>query len=177
MLDLDAFPQTTNLALAGPHRLTVAEFNSLPVPPEQLQARQSIRWLEQFINDAAVDGKLNPDSLTPVHRFTKGIYTRELTMPPGTIIVGKRHAQEHLVMMTEGFCTVLTERGWEDLHAPCTFTSPAGEKRVLFVHEQTTWVTIHRTDAETLEDVEADLILQEQYPVSINSAIETRGSE
>lgn len=177
MLDLNAFPLTTNSDLEGPYRLTLNEFKLLPVPPEQLRARNAIYFLEQYIDDSQDDGKIHPDTLTPVHRFTKGIYTRELTMPRGTIIVGKRHAQEHLVMMTEGFCTVLTERGWEDLHAPCTFTSPAGEKRVLFVHETTTWITIHRTDAETLEDVEADLIIQERSPKTINSAIESRGQE
>lgn len=177
MLDLDSFPLTTNSDLKGPYRLTLTEFKLLPVPAEQLRARNAIYWLEQFIDDAQVEGKINPDSLTPIHRFTKGIYTRELTMPQGAIIVGERHAQEHLVMMTEGFCTVLTEHGWEDLEAPCTFTAPAGSKRVFFVHEQSTWITVHRTDAETLEAVERDLIIPERFPKTINSVIAIRGNE
>lgn len=168
MLDLSTFPQSSNLALTGPYRLTLEQFQALPVPAEQMKARKAIYWLEGVLDQMNCEGKIDEDTLKPIHRFSKGIYTRELTMPAGTVIVGKRHAQEHLVVMTEGFCTVLTERGWEDLRAPCTFTSPAGEKRVLFVHEQTTWMTIHRTDAETLPEVEADLIINERPSIAIN---------
>lgn len=121
-----------------------------------------IYTLQAMLEGIDSPSKIDPDTLTPIHRFTQGIYTRELTMPAGTIIVGKRHAQEHLVTMIKGFCTCVTERGWEDLYGYNTFTSPAGEKRVLFIHEETTWITTHRTDETTLEEVEKDLILSEQ---------------
>ncbi len=151
---------TSNLALVGPHQLTLEEFHALTVPAEQARARQLIYQLEDMINAAGLV-LITPDTLTPIHRFAGGIYTRELTMPAGTIIVGKRHAQEHLVTMTKGFCTCVTERGWEDMQGTLSFHSPAGEKRVLFVHEETTWITIHRTDATELEAVEKALILSE----------------
>jgi quercetin dioxygenase-like cupin family protein len=169
---LSELPQTKTIALRPevPYRLTIEQFHALPVVTEVLTARQMIYALEAYMLDLGDQGVdiIRPDTLTPVHRFTKGIYARELTMPAGVVIVGKRHAQEHLVMMTEGKCTVFTERGQEDLVAPCTFISPAGEKRVLFINEQTTWTCIHRTDATDLDSVEADLILAEDARDVVN---------
>jgi len=162
VFDLSTLPSTSNLALTGHYRLTLEQFHALAVPAEVLKARTMIYELEAMLNDIHSEASITPDTLTPIHRFTEGIYTRELTMPAGTIIVGKRHAQEHLVTMTKGFCTCVTERGWEDMHGSTTFLSPAGEKRVLFIHEETTWITTHRTDAITLDSVEKDLILNEQ---------------
>jgi hypothetical protein len=159
--DLVALPPTSNLALQGPYRLTLQEFQALPVSPETLRARATIYELQDCLSQFGDSVRIDEDTLTPIHRFSKGIYTRELTMPAGTIIVGKRHAQEHLVVMSEGFCTVFTERGQEDLRAPCTFISPAGEKRALVIHERTTWITIHRTDATDLTAIEAGLIIPE----------------
>ena len=170
MMELLNLPQSSNLALTGPYRLTLDEFYSLPVPEQQQHARTLILSLQATIDSLQAEGvqTISSDTLLPVHRFSKGIYTRELTMPAGTVIVGKRHAQEHIVLMTEGHCTVFTERGQEELHAPCTFVSPAGEKRVLFVHEQTTWTTVHRTDETDLDAVERDLILTESPHEALN---------
>jgi hypothetical protein len=162
VFDLTIFQPTSNLALTGPSRLTLEQFHALPVPYEVSRARSLIYGLEAFINSTIDAGRIDENTLTPVHRFSNGVYTRELTMPTGTIIVGKRHAQEHLVTMIKGFCTCYTERGQEDLYGFNSFHSPAGEKRVLFIHEETTWITTHRTDATDLAAVENDLILKEQ---------------
>lgn len=165
VFDLSKLPETSNLALAGPFRLTLEEFHAIPVTEQVMCARTMIYRLEEMINSMEDSCRIDQDTLTPIHRFTNGIYSRELTMPAGTIIVGKRHAQEHLVTMTKGFCTCITERGWEDLNGSITFVSPAGEKRVLFVHEETTWITTHRTDAKTLELAEKELILSEHASI------------
>lgn len=173
MFDPTLFEPTTNTGLVGPSRLTLAEFYETPVSHQQYAAREAIYHLEDVI--ATVPGHLTDKSLTPIHKMIDGVYTRELTMPAGTIIVGKRHAQEHLVVMTKGFCTVLTERGWEDLSGSCSFHSPAGEKRVLFVHEETTWITIHRTQATDLEVIESELILADVPTNRLNIRIKFKG--
>lgn len=159
-MDLMTLPETSNLNLVGPRRLTNEEFLALPVPAAQLEARSLIQRLEALLKTADDSIRLDEGTLVPIHRHMAGIYMRELTMPPGSVIVGKRHAQEHAVMMTKGECVVVTERGQETLVAPCTFISPAGEKRALFIIEETTWVTVHRTDAEGMEAIEQDLILK-----------------
>jgi hypothetical protein len=179
MLDvlLNHFPITSNFDLSGPTRLTREQFEQLPATADQLWRRRAIHWLEAAINSLPPsEHSITEHRLTPVHTFCKGVYTRELTMPEGSIIVGKRHAQEHIVMVLKGCCTVFTEHGMQDLEAPCMFTSPAGGKRAFVVHEETTLLTIHHTNAETLEGVEADLIIPERPPVSINKANRIEGT-
>lgn len=160
-MDLMTLPETSNMALVGPDRLTLAEFEAMPVPAVQREVRGLITRLEGVLRGASGDIRLDEETLVPIHRHMPGVYMRELTMPAGAVIVGKRHAQVHAVMMTRGECVVVTERGQETMTAPCTFISPAGEKRVLFIISETTWVTVHRTDADSLPSIEQDLILKE----------------
>lgn len=165
MFDIRTLPQFSQTTLSGPSTITLQEFQSIPISTEQAAARKAIDDLQLAIEQQ--EGHMTADTLEPIHRILNGVYMRELTMPAGTIIVGKRHAREHYVTVLSGFCTVVTERGWEDIVGPCTFKSPAGEKRVFFVHEDTTLITTHRTDAKTLEEIEAELIL----PEAINTRI------
>jgi quercetin dioxygenase-like cupin family protein len=156
---------TDIVAPQGPYQLTKHDFDRLPVDRATMQRRIQIKNLEQSM--LALVGEGDPeafgsDYLKPVHYFSRGMYVRELRMPAGYTIVGKRHAREHIVIISEGRCLCITERGSEELRAPCSFISPAGEKRALYMLEDTTWVTIHRTEATNLEDAEADLILAEE---------------
>ncbi|WP_332751818.1 hypothetical protein [Hydrogenophaga sp.] len=167
----ELFPEAHQID--GPQELTLAQFESLPISAAQLARREAIYQLEALIE--SMPGRIEPDDLPPVHTFCKGLYTRELTMPARTIVVGKRHAREHIVQVLEGSYTVYTEHGWQVVQAPCMFNSPAGEKRVFFVDEDTTLLTIHHTNAETLEAAEADLIITERTRDSINTTTRIEG--
>jgi hypothetical protein len=150
------------------YRLSLAQFESMPVPETQAQLRQRIYdleamlfqkqeleniGLEQILED---DDRAQPDNL-----FTDGIYVRKLVMPAGTFVVAKRHAQEHVCIISQGRATVVTEKGRQEIKAPMHFISPAGTKRVVLVHEDMVWTTIHRTDKTDLKEIEAELIIKE----------------
>lgn len=167
ILDLAVLPATSNLNLAilnRPKRLNLEEFNLLPVTQEEKELREKIYALEEcmFLNEACVSGDELEELMTPIHRFAPGVYTRELAIPPGMIVVGKRHAIEHVVMLIKGKCLCVTERGIEEMQAPLHFISPAGEKRVvLTTDEEAVWVTIHPTNETDLEKIEQDVIIAE----------------
>lgn len=143
-----------------PYQMDLEQFEQFPVSAEQASTRQKIYNL-QYIMEHQLHEFDTMDQLVPIHRFTPGIYTRELTIPKDMIVVGKRHGREHIVMLITGKCRVVTEHSDEILQAPCTFISAAGEKRVVYTLEETTWVTIHRTNGTDMEQVEADLIIAE----------------
>jgi hypothetical protein len=44
-----------------------------------------------------------------------------------------------------------------------TFTSDAGAKRALYVHEETVWTTIHAVQSTDLAEIERDIIAPD-YP-------------
>jgi hypothetical protein len=169
MLDLAILPVTHNnelVKLERPKVLTLEQFNELPVSKQEFLIRNQIYALEEVM--FAMPGSMNDKEMSeqdmiPIHRFVNGLYHRELTIPPDRIVVGKRHAIEHIVMLTAGSCWCITERGKEFMVAPLTFISPAGEKRVVIttLDEGCTWVTLHPTDKTNLDEIEQQVIISE----------------
>jgi hypothetical protein len=90
--------------------------------------------------------------------FSNGIYVREIHIPAGMFIMGRIHRHEHPNILVKGAVMVLTEGGVEKMFAPKHMVSPAGTKRFLYTLEDTIWTTIHRTDATTPEEAEADVV-------------------
>lgn len=170
ILNLQVLPATSNQDLGFLNRhykMTLEEFNRLPALQEELELRKKIYALEEamFGLPGALSGDALEEFMTPIHRFTPGLYTRELRIPPGQIVVGKRHAVEHQVMLTKGKCLCVTERGLEEMQAPMHFISPAGEKRVVITtDDEAVWVTMHPTEyasTEDLDKIESDVIIAE----------------
>lgn len=101
-----------------------------------------------------------------IHRFTPGMYIREIFMPAGTLLTSKIHKTEHPFVISKGKVSVWTE---EDnvvvIEAPyCGITKP-GTRRILFIHEDAVWTTFHATDKKTPEEVEDDIIEKHDNPL------------
>lgn len=150
------------------YKLSLETFEAVPVPAEQMQLRERIYTLEQMlfqkaeIESIGLDQILEDDARAqPENLFTDGIYVRKLVMRAGTFVVAKRHAQEHVCIISQGRATVVTEKGRQEIKAPMHFVSPAGTKRVVLVHEDMVWTTIHRTDKTDLKEIEDELIIKE----------------
>jgi len=94
-----------------------------------------------------------------VHRFTPGMYVREIFMPAGSWIISKIHKTEHPFVISKGVVSVWIEGdGWVTFKAPHTGITKPGTRRVLCVHEDCVWTTFHVTDKKTPEAVEEDII-------------------
>lgn len=97
-----------------------------------------------------------PQTDMPVtHRFSRGVYARELFIPQGTVLTGRIHKYSQINILLRGDISVLTEDGVKRLQAPAVFESPAGCKRAGYAHEDTVWITIcgtGTTDPDVLED-------------------------
>lgn len=93
------------------------------------------------------------------HHFSEGTYTREIFMPAGTLVVGKEHATRHTNIVCRGICTVWTVHGkhlYDATSRPISFESMAGVKKVLYMHTDVIWMTVHpnpnnERDQEVLE--------------------------
>ncbi len=92
------------------------------------------------------------------HHFVPGLYAREILIPKGVTFTSKLHRTEHLVVISKGDISVLTENGIERVQAPYTFITKPGTKRVGFAHEDTVWTTFHVTNETDLEKIEAYVI-------------------
>jgi len=106
------------------------------------------------------DGRLEEADCPVTHRFSDGIYLREIFMPKGTRIIGKIHATEHFNVLLSGKVTVITAEGEEYIEAPHTFISKAGVQKVVIIHEDCIWQTLHVTNKTNLDEIEKDVIVE-----------------
>ncbi len=92
------------------------------------------------------------------HIFVPGMYIRQITMPKGALLTSKIHKAEHPYFVLKGDVSVLTEKGVIRIKAPFVDITPAGTKRLLYIHEETVWITVHRTDKTDLKEIEEEVI-------------------
>ena len=92
-----------------------------------------------------------------VHHFAHGVYVREVTIPAGTIVIGKIHRYATINILLKGEITVITETGTQRLAAPCTFVSPPGTKKAAFTHTEVIWSNACATESTDPEEAEREL--------------------
>ena len=99
------------------------------------------------------------------HFFAPGVYIREIFMAAGLVVIGKIHKTEHFNIIQKGKVSIISEDETKVLEGPCTFISKAGVQKVLYIHEDTVWSTIHLTEERDLDRLEAALIEpDDSYP-------------
>lgn len=99
------------------------------------------------------------DWLPLTHRFTPGMYIREIFMPAGSVVVSKIHKTTHPFVISQGVVSVYDQsKGTsETLSAPHTGITGPGTQRLLYIHEDTIWTTFHVTDETNIEKLEMEL--------------------
>lgn len=112
------------------------------------------------MNEGLSSGEFEPPVCPVEHRFSPGLYLRQVTMPAGAAVIGKIHSTEHFNIVLTGKCTVITAEGIEEITAPHTFISKAGVKKVVIVHEECIWQTTHVTESTDLEEIEKQVIVE-----------------
>lgn len=97
------------------------------------------------------------------HFFAPGMYTRECTIPAGSLVVGKMHRHVHPVFLMSGTVRINTDRGMETITGPHIWISQENAKRALYTVTDCVFATVHLnpTDTTDLEAIEADVIVPE----------------
>lgn len=117
-----------------------------------------------------------------IHRFTDGMYIREIFMPAGTLVTTLVHRTNHPFVLTKGKVSVWNDGKVEHLQAPHVGITQPGTRRVIVIHEDATWITFHVTDltdpdeiAETICDTRANPMLNEDDRIRSMWRKEQRG--
>jgi len=117
------------------------------------------KMLEIEADLALMPGAVFGDDCAPLkHTFADGAYIREITMPAGMLITSKIHKVCHPYFVLKGDVSVLTEEGVVRIKAPFSGITPAGTKRLLYIHEETVWTTVHVTKETDLKKIETEII-------------------
>ena len=113
--------------------------------------------LESWIK-ANVDQEALLETTELNHYRIPGVYARELKLKAGTILTGKIHNFESMGILSQGRMRILTSEGAKVVEAPYVTVDKPGIKRLGVCETDCTFVSIHRTDAETIEDIEDELV-------------------
>jgi hypothetical protein len=107
------------------------------------------------------------------HTFADGLYIREIFMPKGQIISTGIHKKEHPYFVLKGDISVLTDKGIKRIKAPFNGITKPGTKRLIYMHEDSIWITVHATDKSTPEDVLNEVVAKDfdDPDISIESMI------
>ena len=98
-------------------------------------------------------------TLPLIHRFTDGLYIRELSIPKGSMITSKTHKTQHQFILLKGVISVWDNDGNEHLlSAPyCGVTEP-NTRRIVYAWDDCIWSTCHpNPQNKPLEELEIDL--------------------
>ena len=102
------------------------------------------------------------------HNFADGQYIRQIVMPKNLVVSTKIHTKNHPFFIMKGEVSIYSANGLERIKAPFHGITEAGTKRVLYVHEECTFITVHRTDCLTVEDVLNEVTVDDFCELNLN---------
>ena len=121
--------------------------------------REKISELEVQIMNLDTTTAESVQKANPVkHTLAGGCYIREIYNPANELIITKIHKKEHPFFLMKGEMSILTEEGLQHIKAPYQGITKIGTKRVIYTHEECTFITVHATENTTIEDIEKEVI-------------------
>lgn len=134
----------------------------------------------EVVNEIELAMTKYPEVKCPLfHTFTPNLYIREIHMPAGSLITSKCHKTQHPFIISKGAVSVLTIEngeivGEKYLEAPYRGITEVGTRRVLYIHENCVWTTIHSNhDNETdVDKIEERIIEKHVNPLLVKNEME-----
>jgi hypothetical protein len=73
------------------------------------------------------------------HYFVDGLYTRQIFIPAGTLLVGYIHTQPCITTLSKGKILIADGESQVEFEAPMTMTCAAGTKKAGYAIEDSMW--------------------------------------
>jgi len=142
-----------------------------------MNAVQHVHDMRKLISNLAesVGENLEKAECPVTHRFAPGVYLREIFMPKGSVVVGKIHTTEHFNVLIQGEVTVVTAVSRDRYQAPHTFVSLAGVQKVVFMHTDCIWQTIHPTDKTDIDEIEKEISVTDYNKLEVDQLLDEVG--
>ena len=122
-----------------------------------LQTQDTINSIDELAIriQAGVDsGELGSAETPLTHYHTKELYGRRIIVPAGCLFTTRVHKTDHISVAFRGRITMLNAEGEaQEVTAPDMFITPAGTHRVVYVHEEVEFATIHHCEEQDDDNV------------------------
>ena len=111
--------------------------------------------LSQKVDSLLAQVQVMPQVECPEENFFgPNVYIKQVTMPAGSVIIGKSHKIEHICNMISGRMILVDSNGdKKELVAPMTFVAPKGRK-VAYIVETVVFQNIFSTNETNLDKLE-----------------------
>ena len=96
------------------------------------------------------------------HMFVEGMYIRQLFVPAGCVIVGKRHRHKTLNILLKGKMVINDGVSSFEVTAPFIAESAEFTKKAGYAIEDSIWCNIHVTSETDLDVIEEEFIIPEE---------------
>ncbi len=101
------------------------------------------------------------------HRFTDGLYTREISVPKGILLTSKVLKSQHQFFLLKGALSMWNDGGEEIyMEAPYIGITEANTRRVVYVWEDCVFATTHpNPENKDLVEIEEEIIDSYENPL------------
>lgn len=125
------------------------------------------------------NAKFGDDTAPLKHNFADGLYIREIFMPKGMLVTSALHKTSYPYFVLEGDLEVITEDGLVRIKAPYWGVTKAGTKRILYIHEDTHWLTIHATNETDVVKIREQITAKsyDDLPENVKKTLEAKDKE
>lgn len=113
--------------------------------PEILRIEQELLKMPQVI-------------LPLLHYQIPGVYVRRMSISAGTLLTGKIHKFASIAILAEGTLRIADSEQAYRISAPHVMVDKPGVKRLGFAETNVTFITVHHTGKEYIEDIEEELV-------------------
>ena len=108
------------------------------------------------------------------HYHLNGVYCRALFIPKGCLLTGKIHNHESIGILAQGTLRITNGETSTVVTAPYITVDKPGIKRLGYAETDCTFITVHRTDLDSIEAIEDELVSDtfEEYELKTQQLIE-----
>jgi len=107
------------------------------------------------------------------HYHLSGVYCRSLFIPKGCLLTGKIHNHESIGILAQGTLRITNGDISTVVTAPYITVDKPGIKRLGYAETDCTFITVHRTDLDSIDAIEEALVSDsfEEYELKTQQLI------
>ena len=94
------------------------------------------------------------------HSFADQVYLRQMDMSKHQLVIGAIHNHKHIWFLMTGKVSIRTNNEIITHIAPCYTVSEPGDQRVIYAHEDSIFINIHKNPSnnKNIEELEKEIV-------------------
>lgn len=157
----------------GVSELAVIEQELMDIYEEEGRATLNLKNMVGRNLEEVIEATLNLPQVDAqiMNTVAGGVYTRQMTVPAGTLVIGDVHKDDTINILSQGIISVITidEKGNvsepKTFKAPFTFVSEANVRKIGLVHEEVVFINAIHVSKDEEINVEDDEYLRSLFLV------------